>query len=242
MGFVISLDLALDRLLHRRSDREAFLAGRLDALDLDAEAQEALAGVDRGQLQRTAEKVREALLRRGHRGSGGLLALYPRTLGAWTAAHPEDAELVELLSAFMESAPFDAYRELPFAGAGLCLEEAFHRFCEAAEIGDAAVREQEYLAAVTKALLLSPEADFVLPAALRRAPRGVYAVSTRGAPTLYAALAGRFVTGSITPFLAELLTGAAPPEETARRHGVGEAALQASWAQLAGMGLVGSGG
>src|SRR5262249_39153400 len=106
---VIGLDGALDRLLHRRSYREAFLAERTEALGLADEDLEGLAGLDREALVREAEAVRDDLLHRRHRGSGGLLALYPRTLAAWAAAHPEDEGLAELLSRFMESAAFDAH-------------------------------------------------------------------------------------------------------------------------------------
>lgn len=236
---MIGLDRALDRLLHCRSVREAFLAGRPDGLDLPAEDREALAGLDREALVREAESVREDLLHRRHRGSGGLPALYPRTLAAWTAAHPEDGGLVELLSRFMESKAFDAYREVPFAGQGCCLEEAFHRFCEAEEIGTPAVREEEMLGAMMRALLLSPDPAFTVPGEIRRTAGGFFAVARRGAePRLFAAISGRMIAGPLTPFLADLLTLDEPPAEIAACHAVAPAILDASLARLRDLGLV----
>jgi hypothetical protein len=235
---VITLDQALDRLLHRRSYREAFLAGRLDVLDLAPGDLAALATVDRAELARAAERVRDDLARRRHRGSGGLCALYPRTIEAWRAAHPDDADLARLFDAFLESGPFEGYRELPFAGPGLSLEEAFHLFCEAEGIGDAAAREHEFLTAMMKALLASPDPSFTLPDAIRPAARGHFAIGTRAGPVLYAALAGRLVTGPITPFLADLVLSDDPPEAIARRHGVTPEVLAASRRHLAALGLI----
>jgi hypothetical protein len=235
---VIGLDLALDRLLHRRAYREAFLAGRLDALELSGEDLEALAAIDRAALVREAEAVRLDLLHRHHRGSGGLLSLYPRTLAAWRAAHPDDPELVELLSRFMESEAFGEYREIPFAGPGQCLEEAFHRFCEAEAIGDGSAREDEFLTAMMKALLLSPRPAFTLPAEIRTSAGGFFAVGRRGDPRLHAAVSGRLLSGPLTPFLAELLSSPDAPEEIASRHGVAPAIRDASLAQLTALGLL----
>jgi hypothetical protein len=235
---MIGLDEALDRLLHRRSYREAFLAGRLEALDLSPEDREALATIDAGALVREAESVQKDLLRREHRGSGGLCSLYPRTIAAWRAAHPEDAELTELLSRFMESEAFDAYREIPFAGQGRSLEEAFHRFCEAEGIGAPEEREDELLVAMMKALLLSPDPDFALPPEVLAAAGGFFAVSRRGEPRLYAAVSGRLVVGAITPFLAELLLSEDPPAEIAVRHRVSPAIRDAALAELGALGLL----
>lgn len=234
---MIELAEALDRLLHRRSYREAFLAGRFAELDLAPEDLAALASIDRAELASAAGRVRGELLQRRHRGSGGVLALYPITLDAYQRAHPDDADLTELAAAWMETAAFEAYREIPHGGAGLSLEESFYRFAEDAEIGEASARESEFLAAIIKALVMSPRPSFTLPVEIRRAPQGHYAVGTRGAPTLFAALGRRFVVGPITPFLAELLMGS-PPRDAAERFGVGAEALRASLEELGRMGLV----
>jgi len=103
-----------------------------------------LRAIDPAQLQKAAERVREETLERKHRGSGGLLSLYPRTVGAWRQEHPEDSKLEELAALFLESRAFESYRERPFAGPGICLEEAFYRYCEEKEIGERAAREDEH--------------------------------------------------------------------------------------------------
>lgn len=235
---MIPLDRALDRLLHHRSYLRAFLADRTDLLDVSAEDLLALRSIDKAQLRKAADRVRDDLLQRKHRGSGGLSAMYPCTIGAWKSAHPEDADLHELLSAFMESGPFDNYRELPSAGLGLSLEEAFFRFCEAEAIGDGATRQREFLTAMMKALVVSPCPGFLLPAMIRRVEEGFFAVGARAEPALYAAVRGRLTIGPITPFLSDLLTSSDSPVEVARRHDVAPAVLEASLAQLAAMGLL----
>jgi len=126
---VISLDEALDRLLHHRSYLDAFLAGRVNELDVSADDLQALLCIDPVQLRKTAQRVRADVIQRKHRGSGGLLELYPRTVNAWRAAHPEDVQLDELLAQFLESAAFETYRETSLSGPGVCLEESFVRFC-----------------------------------------------------------------------------------------------------------------
>jgi hypothetical protein len=235
---VIGLDEALDRLIHRRSFRVDFLAGRTGSLGLAEEDLEALASISPEAIEREAASVREDLLRRRHRGSGTLRDLYPRTLVAWTLAHPDDADFVELLSRFMESDSFARYREIPFAGRGLCLEEAFFRFCEAEEIGEAADREAEFLGAMIKAVLTSPDPDFTLPAELHASAAGFFAVATRGAePILFAAVATRMMTGSLTPFLADVLLREEDAMRVAERHGVSPDVAEAALAKLRALGL-----
>ncbi|MDI1435031.1 hypothetical protein [Polyangium sorediatum] len=234
---MISLDQALDRLLHHRSYREAFFEGRVEELDVSEGDLRALQSIDPEQLRRTAERVRVAVVQRKHRGSGGLLTIYARTLDAWRATHPEDHELDALMSSFLESPAFEAYRAYSHAGPGVCLEEAFFRFCDARGIGDGAILESEFLTAMMKALVMSPLPDFTLPGEIRVVPEGFFAVGERAGPTLYAAARGKLVLGAITPFLAELLLSAEDPVEIARKHHVATPVLQASLAQLAQLGL-----
>lgn len=241
---MISLDEALHRLLHKRAYRESFLAGRNEALDLSPEDLAALSSIDRGQLQKTAERVAADLGTRKHRGSGGLSELFPLTIEAWHQSReralgagtgktlPSRGDGRELMLSFLESEAFDAYRELPFAGLGTPLEEAFYQFAERAQIGDPVVRERERLGAILRALTVTPTADFLLPAAVRRVPRGFFAVASRGDPMLYAAVEGRFISGQLTPFLAELLVSPAAPAAVAERHGVSAPVLEASQKRL----------
>lgn len=220
-----SLEQALDSLLHRASERAAFLRG--GGLDVSQDDLAALRCIDPGELERAAAAVRDDLLARTHRGSGGLLAQFPLTIGA--------ADPRALVDRFLESAAFETYREVPFAGRGTCLEDAFFRFCEASDLGDPVIREREVLAAVVRTLVVSPHPAFTLPDAVRRCPGGFFAIASRGAPMLYAASRGRFITGALTPVLAAVLL---TPERDAARHDVPPSILQAALAQFAAMGLI----
>jgi hypothetical protein len=232
----MTLDAALDRLIHRRSCRSAFLAGERTSELSEAEFAD-LRTIDAQVLSELAARVAGEVFTRKHTGSGSLLDLYPRTIDSFRAEHGGDDALLELAFAFMESPSFERYRELPHAGRGLSLEEAFFRHAEAEGIGDPGAREAEFLAAVAKLLCANPRADATLPTELRRTGAGYYAVSTRGAPTLYGALRGRFVTGPLTPFLADLLEAGANPERTAVRHRVPRVVLTESLRHLAVLGI-----
>lgn len=234
---MMTLDQVLDRLLHHRSYLEAFLAGRVSEQEMSAEDLRALQTIDPVQLRKTAERVRAEVFRRKHRGSGGLVDLFPCTIAAWKTAHPEDVELNEFAARFLESPSFAAYRETSLAGVGTCVEEAFFRFCENQHLGDSATLEAEFLTAMMKALLVSPRPDFLLPAEIRSISQGFFGVSKHGVPTLYAALRGNLVLGPITPFIADLLLSSEGPHAVARRHCVSMEVLQATRTHLAGLGF-----
>ena len=235
----LTLDDALERLLVDAAYRADFVAGRWERLGVSEADREALATIDRVQLARTAERVRADLAERQYRGSGGLKKLFAATIGAWLEAGASEEALFE---AFIASPDYQTYRELPFAGPGACLEEAFYRFACAAAIGDPIVREAEFLAAIAKAVLLSPDPTFVVPRELHRAPVGWFAL-TQLAPSqrLYAAARGRYIEGPVTPFLAEVLTSADAPEVVATRHRVPAAVCAEVIARFAEMGLLAQG-
>ncbi len=218
----MTLDHALDRLLHDASYRAAFLAG--ETLALAAEDLGALRCIDPAELERAAAAVRRDLMTRGYRGSGGLAAVFPHTLAAW---QPQD------LDGFLASPAYAAYREVPFAGAGTCLEEAFYRFCEAEHIGDAVTREHEFLGAMLRALAVSPDPAFALPPEIRHVTSSFLAIAMRGEPTLYLATHGRLITGALTPFLAELVWEPEAAVAIAARHGVATDVLGEAQHQLA---------
>jgi hypothetical protein len=182
--------------------------------------------VDASAVAGIRELLIHELRERSHRGCGTLIDRFPQTLAAWRARHPEDHDLRELFAAFLASPEHAEHRELPFVGLGTCMEDAFGRF--------AAAMESEHRAAVIQALVLEREPAFVLPSFVRRAPRGWYAIS---GTTLHAALAGRYVTGPLTPLLAELLLEIDEPERIAARHGLGQAGLAAVLKQLHTLGL-----
>lgn len=229
-----SLDETLDRLLHHRSFREAFRNGRAE---VTAEVRSALATLDLDALDDVAEQVLTDLLRRQHRGSGTLLTLFPRTLAAWQLTHPGDEALRGLFSRFMESAAYQAHREVPHVGIGACLEEAFFRFCEAERIGDPVVREEEFIAAIVLALAVTPRPTFRVPPEVVRLARGWAAVARLGEPMLHAVVDGRLISGRVTAFLAALVLGEGDPQWVAARHRVSAAGLAEALHQLAVLGL-----
>jgi len=210
VGGLIPLDEALDRLLRHRAYRADFLAERWDALGVAPDDLAALRAIDPEFLARTAHRLREEVRTRRHRGTGSLEDLFPRTIAAWAAEHPDDTDRSELFARFVESDAYEGWRDVPHAGVGACLEEAFYRFAEAAGIGPAAVREEEFLVAVVRAIAVCPEPSFAVPAEIHRAPGGWFAITTRGAPLLVATTRGTFAKGPVAPLLRDLF---APPRE-----------------------------
>lgn len=233
----MTLDEILDNLLHKRSFRFSFIEGRYEELGIGAVELEELRAVDFDQLASTANQIRRDLLRRKHRGSGGLIDLYQESLETWKQSHPSDGDLEELSLAFMESEPFDAWRELSPGAPGIALEEAFYLFLEQEGIGSPVVREQEFLTAMMKLLAVSPHTDIKLPGRIHRTPSGFFALSSRGAPAVYAALRDSVITGKVTPLVHDLLGSSDDPGDIARRHGAPLEALPAVIAHLGGMGL-----
>ncbi len=243
---MITLDVALDKLLHKRAYRDAFLADDHAALDLSADDVRALSTIDRRQLSLASERIAKETFACKHRGTGDLRDLFPLTIAAWLAAQEGAAEGAaqrqraerELAYAFLGSEAFDAYREHPFAGVGQTIEEAFFVFCEAAGIGDPAVRERELLSALVRALAVTPTMETTLPPTIRRVAQGFFAVTQRGAvPVLFAAVAGRYVTGELTPFLAELLLSSDGGDVVAARHDVVPEVFRAAEEMLRSLGL-----
>ena len=235
MARLLTLDEALFALLHRRSYRAAFLRGDTLALHLGAEDREDLATIDATQIERSARRLAQSLFRRSHRGTGTLVDAFPATIEAWRRDHA-GAPLDELAFEVFESPHFERYRALPFGPCGLSLEEVFFLFAEDARLGDPDTRNEEFVHAILKALVVTPTPSFRVPARLKRAPQGFFAVLPRG-PRLVAAVSGRLITGEITPFLAALLTSSEPRGMIANRFGVGDAELSASLAELERLGL-----
>lgn len=234
-----TLNEVLERLLVDRAARDALFAGDRALLGVDAAVWRDLQTIDHEQLRQTAEKLRDQILSRRYRGSGDLTTLFPATIAAWRAAHPEDAELTRLAEDFVASAAYATYREFSFGGAGLCLEEAFFGFACAEELGEPHLREREALAAMVRALAVNTPPAFAVPEAVRRGPRGYWATTTPPGPiALFAAVDGRVIEGEITPFLADLLAAAAPPAEIANRHGVTGDVLDAALGKLRTLGLL----
>lgn len=221
-----SLNRALEALLYRRTDREAFLAGDVARFGLSPEDADALLTIDRAQLVSAAKIAREHVLSRTHRGVGSLVQAFRETVRAWEAEHP-GRDLDDLAIDFVGSHHFDGYRTTAFAGRGISLEEAFFRFAEEASIGTPAERFSEFVMAILRGLSKTPDPVFLLPDFVRRAPGGFFVVDDRG-PTLFALLRGKFVQGQITPYLAAVLTSASAsvPPALAPRTDAEQAAVR----------------
>ena len=244
------LDRTLERLLRSRRAREAWVFGEHhdDAAGNDA----AVAALRRPQLETVAALMRRGVLTRCHRGTGTLVETFPRTIEAWRASHAEDDALDELMARFLDSEAYAAHGDLPFGGTGSCLEEAFFGFCEASAIGSPQEREAELLAAVGKALAVTRDPAFVVPGAFRPCARGYFAISSRSEPVLHAALfpvagtaaadagapVGAYVTGPLTPFIADLLITNGSPRAAAARHGATDEATQQTLVELRRLGLL----
>jgi len=199
---VTLIDTALTELAYRPGAH----AGEVERPGLSA----ALIGtIDRAELVAITTAIGELLFRRTHRGSGGLLTWYRRTIAAWQAAHPGSA-LGLLAAEFLASPAAANWRESADDRIGISLEEAFFRFAEASGVADPATREQELLAAIVRGLVVCPEPAFVVPSRVRRCPGGWVAVARVEVDVLYAALKTRFVMGPITALLADLLEGVDP--------------------------------
>jgi hypothetical protein len=239
-----SLDCALDRLIHDRAYRDAFIQGNWAALGLAPAEREELSTIDVQALCRLSARVARETLTRKHAGSGSLLELFPNTISAWRAARTNTDWQLALGFAFVESPAFTACREACWAAPSLPIEQAFYEFAEAQGLGTPEDREHEFLAAMIKLRLANPRASLVLPPNIHRLPGGVFALTSRSAPVLYAALAGRFIRGAVTPFLAELMLALASSgtdavlSAVALRHGVPGRVLEQSLAQLSALGLV----
>lgn len=232
----IDIDEALYRLLHHKSFRTAFLAGA--DLGLTSEIADALSAMDREQLERAADRIVDDLSRRKHRGCGDLLTIYARTLAALPAGTDQRA----LFQSFLESPWFDRFREVPFAGEGIAVEEAFCRFLREQPGVDLAAAEQEFLSGMCRAIALAPSPAFTIPAELIKRRGGWAAVrrTTGGSVFLHAVAKGAVVEGEITEFLAALATATAAqtPAEIARDHRIPAAVAAAATEQLARLGLL----
>jgi hypothetical protein len=174
------------------------------------------AALDPAELDEIACRVRCLVRGRTHRGTGDLSNWYPRTLAAWVTAHPADDSLDGLLIRFCASDACRRWQEGPAGAGALSLEEALYRFFNVENIGEAAVREEELLAAVVRSLAVTPTATFAWPASVHPLPRGCYAVTSDN--VLHAAVDGRYLRGPITPLVAALLAGT-PAGEAAVHFG-----------------------
>jgi uncharacterized protein len=206
------VEQALAGLLYDR-DLRVRLASGSPPPGLDADGARLFRSLAAAELEEAAQAVRAMVRGRSHRGTGRLEALFPRSLAPWHARNQADGDLDELFAAFLMSPAAGHWREVPGGcggedAAGCCLEEAFACFLEAEGGADPVTVEEELLSAVLRALTVAPDPAFRPPAAVRPAPGGWYAVTRASPPVLHAALDGRYLTGPVTPLVADLLAGA----------------------------------
>lgn len=232
-----TVESLLERLLASRSLRRAWSSGRTDLLSPDVDHLRVLATLDPDALEDAATLYCRDVMRRGHRGSGSLIDRYPATIAAWRARHPEvshdDDLLDELAAQLCDSSEFEDYR----SRAGACLEEVFYRFACRCDIGDPAVREREYLAAIAIAVAVNPEPVFRLPREWRATDSGGFAIASHGPRHLFAVAGQRVIDGAITDLVADLLLTRESPDSLATRHRVPRAHVAEVAASLADMGL-----
>lgn len=201
---VTLIDAALVDLLYRRDARVALAAGDHERFGTAAPL---LATLDREELEDAAAALRDLVLRRTHRGTGGLQAWYAQTIAAWQSTRA-GSEVSMLVEAFLESSAAIRWRDSGDDRGGISLEEAFFLFADDAGLADASTRKHEFISAIVRALVVCPEPAFAVPDAVRRCPGGWFAIAGSGhAPVLHAALGPRYVSGPITPLLASVLAG-----------------------------------
>jgi hypothetical protein len=233
----MSVEVALCWLLLERPFRESFLRGDLGALGLSASELDQLSTIDAEQLCQASRLACDGLLNRSHRGTGSIVSSFPETIDAWKRDNA-GAGLDVLADAFAASPHVARYRALPTCEEGISLEEAFWRFADDQSIGDPAIRLEECATTLLKALAITREPSFALPPFVAKAPRGFFVILGHDEPLLLAATEGRFIRGSITRFLAELLVSNAPPAEVGARFGVSTQELGRSCEELRRLGLL----
>ncbi len=181
-----SLDHVLDRLLHDAHCLQSLLRDGPDAFELSAEDRDALLTIDREQLVLAHRKVRRELLSRKQRGCDSLARAFADTLSG--------ADHDAVAAGFAASPEHSRHRNTPFSS-GMSLEEAFYRYAERVDLGRAQDRERDFLAAMCRALVMSPQPRFTVPAELERIGDSWVARTTRGEPWTFAATPKGFARG-----------------------------------------------
>lgn len=119
------LNDALYLLLHDARYRKAFLDGDHARLGLAAQDEAALRTIDAEELVKTSEQILSNVLKGDFDVGGGLRRSYP---AIFEALRQEGQLERSVMYEFLSSDAFLEYREIPFAGEGICVEEAFYLF------------------------------------------------------------------------------------------------------------------
>lgn len=189
-----TLDQVLYRLLHERAYRQLLVEGRLEELGLPPEQLAHLRVVDTRELTAMSDLICRYLMRGELEREGGLRSAYPQIFQLLETLEPDGT--LRTMYRFVESSAYAAYRQIPYGGLGLCVEEAFFEFLQqdALFLGKGPelllLLTHEFLSAVLKLLALHPSPAFeVRTERIRTNGRARYAIESYPEPFL-AALRG----------------------------------------------------
>ena len=165
------LNKALYSLLFDKAYREAFLSDRLRDSSLSQGDLAALQSIDRAELTSASETICARILNGDFDLGGGLRKVYPGVFRALGEMNLSEREVGYRLLASPE---FRRYKELPFNGEGLCIEEAFYLFLrrqrsfrEASE-SNVLLLTHEFLGAILAILTVNEHPYFVIASKLIR--------------------------------------------------------------------------
>lgn len=127
------LDEILYLLLHNRTYRNLFLEKYYTKMNISRENVSNLQTIDTEELIATAKNIKINIVSGNINHEGGLKNSYP---GVFESIKSSEINLDELIYEFIESIYFNDYKEVPFAGMGVCIEEAFFNFL---------IKNQEYI-------------------------------------------------------------------------------------------------
>jgi hypothetical protein len=226
----ISLPEALYRLLFKRSYRQAFIEGNHHLLGLSEWDLKQLRTIDHEELQATAKNICRNLLSGNLDTNGGLLQAYP---GVFQELKNLQINSIELMYEFMETSFFDDYREVPFGGEGICVEEAFYYFLQnyspfiEASPYNKLMLTHEFLTSLLSILVINKDPHFVVKtdqvicngkvlyavqyfpsqivAALMNRPVEIEEQAESEIPFLYAATEKTLIKGPINELTIELI-------------------------------------
>ena len=233
----MTAEQTLARLVHSRQARQIWRAQGLAVLGVASDVAAELDGLDEAAIEGAAAALRRHILERAHSGVGTIVDAFPRTIAAWRARHPGDADLDELAATFLDSSASAAWRETPADTDGIPLEEAFYQFATDAQLGERDDRETERLTALVKMLALDGAPAYQVPACMQIRDSVVWAIDDRSPPVLFAAVGGQILIGPITRLVADLLTGHSP-EHAGLKHGVTSGAARSVRKRLCEMRLL----
>ncbi|MBJ6363197.1 hypothetical protein ACFOQM_18420 [Paenibacillus sp. GCM10012307] len=120
-----SLDEILYKLLHERSYRQLFLEDKFYEMNISEVNIENLKTIDREELMATAKTIKSNIISGNIDYNGGLKSAYP---GVFSEFKESSIDMDDLLYDFIESIWFQDYKEIPFSGRGICIEEAFYHY------------------------------------------------------------------------------------------------------------------